>query len=373
MIPLLDLNRAHAELQTELLAACECVLKEGKFIMGPAVGRFEAAVTGYLGVPHAVSCASGSDALLIALMALGLRPGDEVVTTAYSFFSTASAITRLGLSAKFADIDAGTFNLTASTLNDVVTSRTKAVIAVHLFGQTCDIGEISELCRSRSIPLIEDAAQALGARFNGKFAGSFGDIGCFSFFPSKNLGGFGDGGMMVTPDPRLAEQLALLRLHGAKPKYHHRQVGINSRLDTLQAALLQVKLPHLDNYAEGRRRNAKIYRKMLSDINDVLLPLEMQGADHVYNQFCIRTNSRDELRKTLSEQGIGTEVYYPIPLHLQECFQGLGYKEGDFPNSETCSKTSMALPVFGELSEQEVGQVALAIKSFFTNPATMSQ
>lgn len=373
MIPLLDLNRAHAELQTDLLAACECVLKEGKFIMGPAVVRFETSVADYVGVPHAVSCASGSDALLIALMALGLGPGDEVVTTAYSFFSTASAITRLGLSAKFADIDPGTFNLTASTLNAVITSRTKAVIAVHLFGQTCDIAEISELCRSRRIPLIEDAAQALGAALNGKLAGSFGDIGCFSFFPSKNLGGFGDGGMMVTADQSLAEQLALLRLHGAKPKYHHRQVGINSRLDTLQAALLQVKLPHLDNYAEGRRRNAEVYRRMLSDVKEILLPHEMPGAGHVYNQFCIRTHARNELRKTLSDQGIGTEVYYPIPLHLQECFRDLGYREGDFPNSEICSKTSMALPVFGELSEQEVAKVALAIKAFFANSATMSQ
>ena len=367
MIPLLDLNRAHAPLHAELMAVCENVLKEGKFIMGPAVGRFESAVAAYVGVPHAISCASGSDALLVALMALGLRPGDEVVTTAYSFFSTASAITRLGLSAKFADIDPGTFNLTPASLQRSLTANTKAVIAVHLFGQTCEIAEISGICRSRGIRLVEDAAQSLGASFQGTMAGAFGDIGCYSFFPSKNLGGFGDGGMMVTADAALAEQMSILRLHGAKPKYYHQQVGIGSRLDTLQAALLEVKLAHLDAYAAGRQRNARLYRELLAGVDGVLLPDELPGAVPVYNQFCIRTQARDALRQTLSDQGIGTEIYYPIPLHLQECFRDLGYKEGDFPIAEECAKTSMALPIFGDLTEGEVREVAGAIRSFFAS------
>ena len=370
MIPLLDLNRAHAPLHAELMAVCENVLKEGKFIMGPAVGRFESAVAAYVGVPHAISCASGSDALLVALMALGLRPGDEVVTTAYSFFSTASAITRLGLSAKFADIDPGTFNLTPASLQRSLTANTKAVIAVHLFGQTCEIAEIAGICRSRGIRLIEDAAQSLGASFQGTMAGAFGDIGCYSFFPSKNLGGFGDGGMMVTADTALAEQMSILRLHGAKPKYYHQQVGIGSRLDTLQAALLEVKLAHLDAYAAGRQRNARLYRELLAGVDGVLLPDELPGAVPVYNQFCIRTQARDALRQTLSDQGIGTEIYYPIPLHLQECFRDLGCKEGDFPIAEECAKTSMALPIFGDLTEEELREVAGAIRTFFASNST---
>ena len=370
MIPLLDLNRAHAPLHAELMAVCENVLKEGKFIMGPAVGRFESAVAAYVGVPHAISCASGSDALLVALMALGLRPGDEVVTTAYSFFSTASAITRLGLSAKFADIDPGTFNLTPASLQRALTANTKAVIAVHLFGQTCEIAEIAGICRSRGIRLVEDAAQSLGASFQGTMAGAFGDIGCYSFFPSKNLGGFGDGGMMVTADAALAEQMSILRLHGAKPKYYHQQVGIGSRLDTLQAALLEVKLAHLDAYAAGRQRNARLYRELLAGVDGVLLPDELPGAVPVYNQFCIRTQARDALRQALSDQGIGTEIYYPIPLHLQECFRDLGCKEGDFPIAEECAKTSMALPIFGDLTEEELREVAGAIRTFFASNST---
>jgi len=371
MIPLLDLNRAHGALHAELMTVCEDVLKEGKFIMGPAVARFESAVAAYVGVPHAISCASGSDALIVALMALGLRPGDEVVTTAYSFFSTASAITRLGLSVKFADIDPGTFNLTAASLLPALTPNTKAVIAVHLFGQTCDIAGIAGLCRARGIRLIEDAAQSLGASFQGTMAGAFGDIGCYSFFPSKNLGGFGDGGMMVTKDAALAEQMSILRLHGAKPKYHHRQVGIGSRLDTLQAALLEVKLGHLDSYAAGRQRNALLYRELLSGVDGILLPEELPGAVHVYNQFCIRIASRDALRKALTDQGIGTEIYYPIPLHLQECFRDLGCKEGDFPRAEECAKTSMALPIFGELTERELREVAGAIRAFFASSGSV--
>jgi dTDP-4-amino-4,6-dideoxygalactose transaminase len=248
-----------------------------------------------------------------------------------------------------------------------MTGRTKAVIAVHLFGQTCDIAEIAGICRARGVRLIEDAAQSLGAKLDGKMSGAFGDIGCFSFFPSKNLGGFGDGGMMVTSDAALAEQMSILRLHGAKPKYHHRQVGINSRLDTLQAALLQVKLARLDSYAAGRQRNAGLYRELLAGVDGVSLPHELPGAVHVYNQFCIRTQARDALRKALADQGIGTEIYYPIPLHLQECFRDLGHKRGDFPVAEECANTSLALPIFGELTEPELREVAGAIKAFFAS------
>jgi len=364
MIPLLDLNRANGLLHEELLTACGGVLKEGKFIMGPAVARLETAVAEYVGTRHAISCASGSDALLLALMALGLKRGDEVVTTAYSFFSTASAIVRLGLSVKFADIDPGNFNLTAASVGKALSTRTKAVIAVHLFGQTCEIAEIASLCKSKGIKLIEDAAQSLGASFEGTMAGAFGDIGCFSFFPSKNLGGFGDGGMMVTADSALAEQLSILRLHGAQPKYHHRLVGINSRLDTLQAALLLVKLPKLDSYASGRQRNARLYKELLAGSDQLALPDELPGAFHVWNQFCVRISRRDDMRKFLSDRGIGTEVYYPIPLHLQDCFRGLGYKEGDFPHAEECARTSFAVPIFGELSEEEVRAVARAMLEF---------
>jgi dTDP-4-amino-4,6-dideoxygalactose transaminase len=310
-----------------------------------------------------VACASGTDALILALRALGVGPGDEVVTSGYSFFASAGTVVNVGAIPVFVDIDPRTYNIDAHRLEAAITSRTKAVIAVHLYGQCCDLGAVKAVCDKHRLFLIEDAAQAIGAEWEGQRAGSVGDIGCFSFFPSKNLGAAGDGGMLSTQDDALAERLRLLREHGAKPKYYHAIVGTNSRLDALQAAILRVKLRHLDRWSEARARNAALYDQLLEG-SPVGRPFRDARARHIYNQYVIRIAQRDALRQHLSERGVGTEIYYPVPLHLQQCFATLGYKTGDLPQSEAAARETVALPIFPELTEEQIRYVAATILEF---------
>ncbi len=360
-VPLLDLSAQYAALQPALEAAVLKVLREGKYILGPEVGELECALAGYTGAKHVIGCASGSDALVLALMALDVGPGDEVITTPHTFFATVGAIARLGAKTVFADIDPVSFNINVQQIRSKVTSRTKAVIPVHLFGQCADLDPILAL----GIPVIEDAAQAIGARYKGRQAGTLGTMGTFSFFPSKNLGGIGDGGAISTNDDALADKLRILRVHGSKPKYYHSLLGVNSRLDTLQAAALLVKLKHLNDWHEGRRRNAARYDDLLKDIPGLTRPVASSGCYHIYNQYTVRTAKRDALREHLTKANIGSEIYYPVPLHLQKCFADLGHKAGDFPESEHAAAESLSLPVYPELTGEQIEYVAATIKEFF--------
>ena len=367
-VPLLDLKAQYATIRFEIDSAVRDVFESQYFILGPKVKEFEEQVERYCGVSHAVGCASGTDALLLALLALDVGPGDEVVTTPYTFFATAGAIARLGAKIIFCDIDPVTCNMDPDLLGDVITDRTKAVIPVHLYGLVAEMDRINGVCGSRGIPVIEDAAQAIGASAPSGKAGSLGTIGCFSFFPSKNLGGAGDGGMVVTGDDELGDRLAILRVHGSRPKYYHKIVGINSRLDALQAAVLQVKLGHLDSWSEGRRANARTYDRKIEDhglLDTVSRPVIPEGYGHIFNQYVIRVKDRDKLRDYLRDRDIGTEIYYPVPLHLQECFADLGYREGDMPLSEEAAHTTLALPIYPELTEEMQEYVVDSIHSFY--------
>jgi len=369
-IPLLDLQSHFQAIEQEVLQAIKAVYDHKKFILGPEVRKLEEAIASYSGVDYAVGVASGSDALLLSLMALDVGAGDEVITTPYTFFATASSIYRLGATPVFIDIDERTYNILPSQLEAKVTSKTKAIIPVHLYGQCADMDSIMEVAVKHSIPVIEDAAQAIGAEYGKgdrrKKAGSIGSMGCFSFFPSKNLGGIGDGGMIVTNDPQLAEKVSILRNHGSEPKYYHKIVGVNSRLDTLQAAVLLVKLQYLDGWTQKRQQNAQFYNRLFEQANlDITLPFIEHQNRHIYNQYVVRTKMRDQLREFLKEKGIGTEIYYPLPLHLQECFSGLGYHEGDLPNSERAARETLALPIYPELSHQMQEEVVDSIKEFF--------
>jgi dTDP-4-amino-4,6-dideoxygalactose transaminase len=364
-IPLLDLKAELATYRDAVMAAIERVVDSQEFILGPEVDRFEAALAAYTGLPAAIGVSSGTDALLVALMALDIGPGDEVVTTPFSFFATAGVVSRLRARPVFADIDPGTFNLTADNVRAAITPNTRAIIPVHLFGQMCDLGSLYEDANGPTI--IEDAAQSLGARLHGRMAGAYGACAALSFFPSKNLGGFGDGGAVVGRDAALAEKMRILRVHGSKPKYYHHVVGGNFRLDALQAAVLSVKLPYLDGWAAARRRNAARYDEHLAPLAErglVATPQVTPGAEHVYNQYVIRTGRRDELAAYLAARGIGTAVYYPRPLHLQPCFADLGYGPGDFPESERACAEVLALPVGPELTADRVATVAGAIREF---------
>jgi len=363
-IPLLDIRAQLAPIRQELEAAMARVLDHGQFILGPEVGQLELRIAEYCQCRHAVACASGSDALLLTLMALGVKSGDLVITTPYTFFATAGSIARLGARPVFVDIDRKTYNMDPVRLEAVLESlavrelnRVKAIIPVHLFGQCAEMDAIIQIAERRSIPVIEDAAQAIGAEHKGKRAGSIGVCGCLSFFPSKNLGCLGDGGAITTNDDAIAATLKILRVHGASPKYYHRVVGVNSRLDTLQAAVLLVKFNYLDKWAEGRRKNAAWYQSALKDA-DPVLPVETPGSRHVYNQFVIRTAGRDETMRRLRAAGIGCEIYYPVPLHLQECFRFCGYESGDFPESEAAAKETLAIPVQPELTEASLARIA---------------
>jgi dTDP-4-amino-4,6-dideoxygalactose transaminase len=361
-VPLLDLQRQYKAIKPEIAAAVAEVVESQHFILGPAVERFERELAEYCGVRFAVGVSSGTDALLASLMTLGVGPGDEVVTTPFTFFATAGAIVRLGARPVFADIVPSDFNIDAGAVERAITPRTKAIVPVHLFGQLCDIGAIVQLAARRGFPVIEDAAQAIGASAGGRKAGTFGALGCLSFFPSKNLGAFGDAGAILTNDEEFCRRLKVLRTHGAEPKYFHKAVGGNFRLDAIQAAVLSAKLKHLDEWTEGRRRNAQAYRNLLQGVRGIVLPAEKSGFEHIYNQFVIRAVNRDGLMKHLKDAGVGTEVYYPLPLHLQECFAYLGNKEGSMPEAEKAAREVLALPIFPDLTTEEIGYVAAAIK-----------
>lgn len=345
------------------------VVETQLFILGEEVASLEEEVAAYSECRYAVGCASGSDALLLALMAYNIGPGDEVLTVPYTFFATVAAISRLGATPVFVDIDADTFNMNVEAAVKALASRPKikAVIPVHLFGACADLDPIFIAAKARGIPVIEDAAQSIGSGYKGRRAGSLGDIGCFSFFPSKNLGAFGDGGMCTAADPAIANRLRALRIHGSQKKYFHDLVGVNSRLDALQAAVLRVKLRYLDAWSAGRQRNADTYRRLFAGHRTpVILP---QARDyqtrHIYNQFVIRAERRDELQRYLKRAGIGTEIYYPLPLHLQRCFADLGYKQGDMPVSEQVAANSLALPIYPELTPEDLAYVVDNIRSFY--------
>ena len=368
-VPLLDLQAQYAPLRDELNEAIRRVMDSQQFILGPDVAALEDEVARYTRARHAVSCASGSDALLLALMALEVGPGDEVITTPYSFFATAAAVARLGARPVFVDIEPDTYNLDVSQVEAAVTERTRAVMPVHLYGQCAETDALLEVSRRHALPLIEDAAQAIGAEDGGHAAGAIGAIGCFSFYPSKNLGAAGDGGMMTTNEDALAERLRSLRVHGSLTKYHHEFIGINSRLDSLQAAILRVKLPHLDEWSNARRANAARYNQLFEDAGlaeEFCLPSVRAGVRHIFNQYVIRIAGarRDALREHLKRHDVGTDVYYPVPLHLQECFGYLGHAEGDFPEAERAARETLALPIYPELTIEQQTYVVETIRSF---------
>ena len=357
-IPLLDLKAQYASIRDEIRVAVDRVLDSQQFILGPEVEALEREIAAYCGCTHAIGISSGTDALLVVLMALDIRPGDEVITSAYSFFATAGAIARLGARPVFVDVDAATCNIDASGIESRITSKTRAILPVHLYGQMADMRKILEVAARHRLPVIEDAAQAIGAEREGQRAGSVGIAGCLSFFPSKNLGGAGDGGMVTTNDAALAERVRMLRNHGFRTKYHNELLGGNFRLDALQAAVLRVKLRHLDEWTSARQKNAAEYRKHLGP--DTKPPAEVPGR-HVYNQFVVRHARRDALIEHLKAQRIGCDVYYPVPLHLQACFQGLGHHTGDFPVSERAARETLALPIYPELTAEMIQRVARAI------------
>ncbi len=367
-VPLLDLKRQYESIGEELEAKILEVARSGRYIGGPILEQLEKSIAEYVGVRHAVGVSSGTDALLLSLMALDISAGDEVVTTPYSFFTTAGSIVRTGARPRLVDIDPETYAIDPAAIEAAVTERTRAILPVHLYGQCAAMGSIVAIADDYALPIIEDAAQAIGARSQGRSAGSWGTCGCFSFFPSKNLGAMGDGGMVTTNDDAVAQRLRLLRNHGAKPKYYHARVGGNFRLDPLQAAVLLVKLPYLDTWTAGRQRNAQRYRELFREAaltpEPIGLPVEREDR-HIYNQFVIRVQERDTLRAFLTDRKIATEIYYPVPFHLQECFAGLGYRTGDFPHAERAAHDTLALPIFPELKEEELGEVVDAIRKFY--------
>ena len=362
-VPLLDLKAQYATIKDEIKAAIDEVLESQYFILGPKVQKFEEEIAEYCNVQHAVGVASGSDALLLALMAIDVGYGDEVITTPYTFFATAGAISRLGAKPVFVDIDPKTYNINPELIYEKITDKTKAIIPVHLYGQCADMDPILEIGKKYNLCIIEDAAQAIGAEYKGKKAGSMGDMGCLSFFPSKNLGGYGDGGMVITNNAELAEKIRVLRVHGAKPKYYHSLIGLNSRLDALQAAVLSVKLKYLDGWSKARIKNAENYNQLLKDTN-VITPYTEPYNYHIYNQYIIRVGKRNELQTFLKERNIGTEIYYPVSLHLQRCYADLGLKEGDFPESEKAAQKTLALPIYSELTKEQQTVVIAAIREF---------
>jgi dTDP-4-amino-4,6-dideoxygalactose transaminase len=375
-VPLLDLKPQFETIRDDVMTAIERVVSSQLFILGSEVVDLENEIAAYVGAPHAIGCASGTDALVLALRALSVGAGDEIVTTPFSFFASASCAALLGARPVFVDIDRETFNIDPGRLEGAIGPKTKAVIPVHLFGQCADMDPILDVAARRGLPVVEDACQAIGATYDskrlaGRFrAGAMGAIGAFSFFPSKNLGGFGDGGMMTTGDPALAAKLRLLRVHGERERYKHQEIGWNSRLDALQAAVLRVKLPHLDGWAAGRVAHADHYDRLfhasgLVDKERIRIPARAPQAGHIFNQYTIRVRERDALAEHLKARGIGFGIYYPIPLHLQECFARLGYRPGDFPETERAAAEVLSLPVFPELAAHQIEEVVDAIASFW--------
>ena len=367
-VPLLDLKAQYRPLRDEIREAIDRVLESQHFILGPEVTALEEEIAAYSQCDYGIGVSSGTDALLVALMALEIKPGDEVITTPYSFFATAGSIARLGATPVFVDIDPQTYNIDPAKIEAKITPRTRAIIPVHLYGQMAEMDSIMEIARRHNLAVIEDAAQAIGAEYRGRRAGSIGDLGCFSFFPSKNLGGVGDGGMVVTNDAALAERVRILRAHGSSPKYYHKFIGGNFRLDALQAAVLRVKLQYLDEWTAARQRNAAAYRRLFaghSGESQIRLPADSVDGRHIYNQFVIRVPRRDDLLAFLKSRQIGSAIYYPLPLHLQECFAPLGYRPGDFPVSEAAARETLALPIYPELTETMLEQVAAAVVAFY--------
>ena len=367
-VPLLDLQAQYASVRDGVRQAVERVLASQRFVLGEEVGQLESSIAEYCQTKHAVGCASGSDALLLALMALDVKAGDEVITTPFSFFATAAAITRLGARPVFVDIDPRSFNIDPSRVSDAVTPRTKVIMPVHLYGQCAQMDPLLELGERRGIIVVEDAAQAIGATDNDRRAGSMGLIGCFSFYPTKNLGGVGDGGIITTSNDKIAQRLRRLRTHGGANEYEHEEVGINSRLDELQAAVLRVKFPSLDNWSEERSKKAAFYTQLLSDADlsfPLMTPQVRSDGRHIFHQYVIRVpGNRDALMEHLKTHGVGTKVYYPIPLHEQQCFADLGYKRGDFPEAEAAARETFALPAYPELTEEQQVYVVESIRSF---------
>jgi dTDP-4-amino-4,6-dideoxygalactose transaminase len=374
-VPLLDLKSQYQSIKEEILAQTHEVFESQIFIMGPKVAQLEAEMADYCLAPYAVGVSSGTDALLIALMACGVGPGDRVITSPYTFFATAGAIARLGATPVFADIDPQTYNLSAESVAQTLSAmsaseikKTRVIIPVHLYGQCAEMKPLKQIAATYGCTLIEDAAQAIGAEYQGQRAGSMGDLGCFSFFPSKNLGAFGDGGMVTVTSEALYEKLKILRMHGASPKYYHQIVGGNFRLDALQAAIVSVKLKYLDQWTQMRQENAQTYRELFlrADLGDAISLPEEPEDRHIYNQFVIQVaEHRDALKRHLLDAGIGTEIYYPVPLHLQECFKDLDYRQGDFPNAEKAAQSTLALPIYPELTQSQQAYVVDQVKAFF--------
>ncbi len=392
-VPLLDLKPQYAQIKEEIQTAINRVCDSQYFIMGPEVQALEEDLAAYCQTEFALGVSSGTDALLLAMMALNIQPGDEIITTPYTFFATAGCVARLGAKAVFVDIDPKTFNIDPAQIEAKISPKTKAIIPVQLFGQCVDMDPIMEIADRRQLHVIEDAAQAIGSEYKGRRAGSIGHIGCFSFFPSKNLGAFGDGGAVSTNDPELAEQMRILRVHGGKPKYYHKFVGGNFRLDALQAAVVKVKLKYLDGWTAGRQHNAARYNKLFTELGlteatggsdpVLILPFEspevgqyahrleaaaapFTGHRHIYNQYVLRvSHQRDELRAFLSDRKVGSEIYYPVPLHMQECFAGWGYQPGDYPASEAAAAQTVAIPIYPDLTEAQIQTVANTIAEFY--------
>ena len=363
-VPLLDLQAQYRPLREEILAAIARVCDSQRFIMGPEVQALERELASQLEVREAIGVSSGTDAVLAALMALGIGPGHEVVTTTYSFFATAGCIARVGATPVFVDVDPITYNIDPDGIREALTPNTRAILPVHLYGLCADMDRIMAIAQEAGVPVIEDAAQAIGATYRNRQAGSIGAIGCFSFFPSKNLGAFGDGGLVTTNDPALAHALRLLRDHGAEPKYFHQRIGGNFRLDALQAAVLRVKLPHLARWTSRRRENAVRYDALFAEAgltDRVTLPTAPADRRHIFNQYVVRVPDRDRVRAVLADRGIGTEIYYPVPFHLQECFASLGYERGDFPQAEAAAASTLALPIYGELTAEQQAAVVAAL------------
>ena len=364
-VPFFDITRQNQALKSELEAATFQVINSGRYILGQNVSSLEKEIAAYCGATHAVGVASGTDALHLALKACGLKAGDEVITSPFTFVATAEAIVYCGAKPVFVDIEPKNLNIDPAEIEQKITKRTKALLPVHLYGQACEMDKILQICEKYQIKIIEDCAQALGAEYNGKKVGSFGDAGCFSFFPTKNLGCFGDGGMIVTSHEQLAEQIKVLRGHGSRKTYHYELVGYNSRLDELQAAIIRAKLPFLGNFSHARRKNASLYHNQLKNLPQISLPSESSNARHVFNQFTIRVKDRDELFEYLRAKGIGAMVYYPLSLHIQKAFSFLGHKPGDFPQSEAAQDEVLSLPIFPELQPAEIEEICAAIKEFY--------
>ena len=364
-VPLLDLNAQNEPIMSIIKAEIEKVFKSHKYILGPQVKEFEEDIQKYCQCNHAVGCASGTDALVLALKALEIQEDDEVITTTFTFFATAGSISRVGARPVFVDIKPDTFNINPQKIKNAITQKTKAIIVVHLFGQPAEMDKIMEIAQKHGLKVIEDNAQGIGAKYNWKVAGTIGNIGTLSFFPSKNLGAMGDAGMCLTNNDELAARLIQLRVHGENPQYFHKWVGLNSRLDTIQAAVLKVKLPYLEKWSDARRKNAQYYYKNLNDIPQIKLPVIHEKATSIYNQFTLIAENRDGLLEHLRKNNIGCAIYYPKPLHIQECFSKLGYKKGDMPIAEEISQKVISIPIFSEITTEQQDYVIEKIKEFY--------